>query len=365
MMQHERNLDPVAFGQIEATRPRIFIVTRADAPEEPKALSRDTLMVRLIVAIVLAMLSANGALAQAWPNKPVKIVVGFPAGGGTDTVARVLADRLGDALGQRFIVENRGGANGNIGADAVAKSAPDGYTLLVSSSDLAVNPIAMKTMNYDPQKDLAPITLIAWTPLMIVVHPDLSVSTPAQLIALLRNKPGQLNYSSPGSGSAHHLAGEYLKKIANVEMQHVSYRGAGPAVQDAVAGHVPITISGMPPVVELVKADRLRAIAVTSAKRSSLFPNTMALVEFGPEYKDFDFTNWFGLLAPAGVPDAVLKRLHATAVKALSEPSVVARIAEQGAEVVGDTPEQFAAFLRVEIEKYAHVAKLTGIGTNP
>jgi tripartite-type tricarboxylate transporter receptor subunit TctC len=311
------------------------------------------------------MLSTSQALAQTWPDRPVKIIVGFPAGGGTDTIARVLADRLGDALGQRFVVENRGGANGNIGAEAVAKSAPDGYTLLVSSSDIAVNHIVIKTMSYDPQKDLAPITLIAWTPLMIVANPELNVTTPAQLIALLRSRPGQLNYSSPGTGSPHHLAGEYLKKLAGVQMQHVVYRGAGPAVQDAVAGHVPITISGMPPVIELVRADKLRAVAVTSAKRSALFPNTMALAEFGPEYKDFDFTNWFGFLAPAGVPDAIQKRLHAATVKVLSEPSALTRIAEQGAEVVGNSPEQFTAFLRAEIAKYGRVAKETGVGTNP
>ena len=322
-------------------------------------------MARILCAIFITLLLSTGTLAQPWPDRPVKIIVGFPAGGGSDAMARVLADRLGDALGQRFIVENRPGAGGMIGAEAVARSAADGYTLLVSSpAEIVINQNVYKRVAYDALKDLAPITLIGWTPLIIAVHPDLKVSSPAELVALLRGKPGHLNYSTPGAGSGHHLAGEYLKKVASVEMQHVAYRGAAPAVQDAVAGHVPISISGLPPVVELIKADKLRAVAVTSAKRSVLFPNTVALAELGPEYKDFDITNWFGFFAPAGVPEDIRKRLNQTAVAALNEPAVIARVAEQGAEAVGNSPEQFAAFIRAEAEKYARIAKATGVNAN-
>ena len=323
-------------------------------------------MAHLFISVAVFLLSIVGAHAQTWPDRPVKIIVGFPAGGGSDAMARVLADRLGNAFGQRFIVENRPGAGGGVAAEAVVRSAPDGYTLLVASpAEIVINQNVYKSVSYDALKDLAPITLIGWTPLIIAVHPDLKASSPAEFVALLRGKPGQLNYSTPGAGSGHHLAGEYLKKVAGVDMQHVAYRGAAPAVQDAVAGHVPITISGLPPVVELIKSDKLLAVAVTSAKRSAVFPNTIALAELGPEYKDFDLTNWFGFLAPAGVPEDIRKRLSQAAVSALKEPAVIARIAEQGAEAVGNSPEEFAAFIRAEADKYARIAKVTGVRANP
>ena len=323
-------------------------------------------MIRILCGIFVSLFVATGTQAQTWPDRPVKIIVGFPAGGGSDAMARVLADRLGNAFSQRFIVENRPGAGGGMAAEGVVRSEPDGYTLLVASpAEIVINQNVYKSVSYDALKDLAPITLIAWTPLIIAVHPDLKVSSPAEFVTLLRSKPGQLNYSTPGAGSGHHLAGEYLKKLANVEMQHVAYRGAAPAVQDAVAGHVPITISGLPPVVELIKADKLRAVAVTSAKRSALFPNTIALAELGPEYKDIDITNWFGFFAPASVSEDVRKRLNLAAVAALKETTVIARIAEQGAEAVGNSPEEFAAFIRAEAEKYARIAKATGMRANP
>jgi tripartite-type tricarboxylate transporter receptor subunit TctC len=318
-------------------------------------------MTRVLILLLLLFQVGSSATAQMWPDKPVKIIVPYAAGGGTDIIARVLADRLGESLGQRFIVENRAGASGNIGTDAVVRSAPDGYTLLVSATDIAVNPSTFKALNFNAVKDLAPITLLAWTPLIVAVHPDLKVGTPQELLALLKAKAGQFNYSSPGLGSGHHLAGEYLKKLAGVEMQHVAYRGAAPAIQDAVAGQVPITISGMPPVVELIKSGKLVSIAVTSAKRSKIFPDTPALAELGPSYKDIDVTNWFGFFAPAGVPDAIRNRLHEAAVKALSDPTVRRRVAEQGADAVGNSPEDFAAFLAAETDKYRRMAEATGV----
>jgi tripartite-type tricarboxylate transporter receptor subunit TctC len=319
-------------------------------------------MLKTLAAAALVVLSGMPAAAQAWPDRPAKIIVPYAAGGGTDILARVLADRLSETLGQRFIVENRPGAGGMIGAEVVARSAPDGYTLLVSSpAEIAINRHIYDKMSYDSSAELAPITLIAWTPLVITAHPDLSASSPAELIALLKARPGQLDYSSPGLGSGQHLAGEVLKKIAGVNMKHVAYRGAAPAVQDAVAGHVPITISGMPPVLELIKAGKLRAVAVTSAKRSRLLPEVPSLAELGGELAKLDVTNWFGFFAPAGVADEIRKKLHQAAVKALGDPTVRQRIADQGADAVGNTPAEFAAFIAAESAKYAEIARLTGV----
>ena len=322
-------------------------------------------MLRTLTGLALITLSALPVMpaeAQTWPDKPVKIVVPYAAGGGADALARVMADRLSDAFGQRFIVENRPGAGGMIGAETVARSAPDGYSLLVSSpAEIAINQHVYKKMSYDPLKDLAPITLIAWTPLIVTAHPDLKVGSPSELIALLKARQGQLTYSSPGVGSAQHLAGELLKKTAGVDMKHVAYRGAAPAVQDAVAGHVPITISGMPPVVELIKSGKLRAIAVTSAKRTPRLPDTPVLAELGQEFAALEITNWFGLFAPAGVSENVRQKLHQAAVKALGDPMVRQRIAEQGAEAVGNTPAEFAAFIAAEFAKYARIVKLSGV----
>jgi tripartite-type tricarboxylate transporter receptor subunit TctC len=319
-------------------------------------------MPRCLVAIAFVVISTVTAPAQAWPDKPVKLVVPYPPGGTTDMLARLLADRFSATLGQAFVVENRGGAGGMVGANAVAKAAPDGYTLLVcSAAEIAINQSVYRKMSYDPLKDLAPITLIAWTPLMIVTHPSLNVSNPVEFITLLKNKPGEMNYSSPAVGSAQHLAGEYLKKIAGVDMRHITYRGAGPAVQDAVGGQVPITIAGVPPIIELVKSGHLRAIASTSAKRSPLLRDIPAVAELGDDFRDFDITNWFGVLTPSGVPEHIRQRLNDETIKALSEPTVRSRITEQGANLVANTPQEFAAFIRSEIEKYARIVEATGI----
>jgi len=319
-------------------------------------------MLRLLAGIGLIALSSLTTEAQAWPDRPVKIVVPYAAGGGTDVLARVMADRLSDTFGQRFFVENRPGAGGMIGAETVARSAADGYALLVSSpAEIAINQHVYKKIGYDPLKDLAPITLLAWTPLVIAAHPDLKIASPSELLALLKALPGQLSYSSPGVGSAQHLAGELLKKTGGVDMKHVAYRGAAPAVQDAVAGHVPITILGMPPVVELIKSGKLKAIAVTSAKRSPLLPDTTALAELGSEFGAIDITNWFGFFAPKGISADTRQKLHQAAVNALTDPSVRQRIAEQGAVAVGNTPAEFAAFIAAESDRYARIAKLSGV----
>ncbi len=323
-------------------------------------------MVRFLCAALTLLANATIAAAQTWPAKPIRIIVPYAAGGGTDIVARVLAERMGDSIGQRFVVENKAGAGGMIGAEAVAKAAPDGYTLLICSpAEIVINGYIFAKLAYDPQKDFAPISLLAITPLMIAAHPSANISSPHELLALLAAKPGKFSYSTPGVGSAHHLAGEFLKKAAGVDMQHIAYKGAAPAVQDAVSGQVMFTIAGMPPVVGHIRSGTLKPVAVTSAKRSPAFPDVVALAELGDKFKDLDINNWFGFLAPAAVPKDIIGKLHAAAVKALSDPLVRERIGQQGAELVGNTPEAFQAFMQAESAKYARISAATGVKADP
>ena len=233
----------------------------------------------LVVGFSALLLSHLTAFAQVWPDRPVHVIVPYAAGGGTDLVARVLALKLGDAFGQSFIVENKTGASGMIGAQLVAKGASaDGYTLLVASpAEIALNQNLFSDMNYDPLKDLTPITLLAWTPLVLAANPSLAANNPVELVNLAKSQ--SVDFSSPGVGSSHHLAGEYINKLAGTKLVHIPYRGAAPAISDAVSGHVKLTISGMPPVVPFMKAGTLKAIAVTSAKRPPAFPETPALAE--------------------------------------------------------------------------------------
>lgn len=313
-----------------------------------------------VIAIGLSLLSgAAGAAAQDWPQRPVRLIVPYAAGGGTDIVARVLAQKLGEKFKQSFIVEDKPGASGMIGAQYVAKGPPDSYTFLVASpAEVALNQNLFTNMTYDPAADLAPITLLAWTPLVFAAHPDLPASTPAELIKLARAE--RVNFSSPGIGSSHHLAGEYFNLIEATKLVHVPYRGAAPAVTDAVAGQVKLTISGMPPVVPFLKASKLKAIAVTSKRRSPAFPDVPALAET-PGLESFDFTNWFGLLARAGTPQPVLDKLAAACAEILKDPKVREVLQTQAAVPVGDTPAEFRDFMREESAKYARIVKLTGV----
>jgi len=316
-------------------------------------------MLRMLVVGLCLLLSPTAALAQAWPDRPVRIIVPYAAGGGTDLVARVLALKFADAFGQNFIVENKTGASGMIGAQIVAKGAADGYSLLVASpAEIALNQNLFADMAYDPLNDLTPITLLAWTPLVLAAHPSLPASNPAELVQLA--KSGSVDFSSPGVGSSHHLAGEYINKLAGTRLQHIPYRGAAPAITDAVSGHVKLTISGMPPVVPHMKAGTLKAIAVTSAKRSPTFPDTPALSEI-KGFEDLDFTNWFGLLARASTAKPILDRLAKVAVDALKDAKVREVLETQAAVPVGNTPDQFRAFIQAESAKYAKIVQLTGV----
>jgi tripartite-type tricarboxylate transporter receptor subunit TctC len=314
-------------------------------------------MLRTLSLCLALMFGCAPAQAQKWPEGPVHLIVPYAAGGGTDTVARVLAQKLSGIFGQQFVVENRTGASGMIGAAAVAKSEPDGYTLLVASpAEVALNPNLFKNMTYDPVKDLAPITLLAWTPLVLAAHPDLAASTFEELVALARKQ--EVNFSTPGIGSSHHLTGEYINALSHTKLVHVPYRGATPAITDAVSGQVKLTISGMPPVVPFLQSGALKAIAVTSKKRSPLFPDIPAMAEF-KGFEDTDFTNWFGLLARTGTAPDILDRLQKAAAEALGDAQVREILANQAAVPVGDTPGEFRDFIRSEAAKYARIVEIT------
>lgn len=316
-------------------------------------------MLRHLIVGISLLFSPAAALAQDWPQRPVRLIVPYPAGGGTDVVARVLAQKLGDALGQRFVVENKTGASGMVGAQAVAKGDSDGYTFLVASpAEVALNQNLYTDMGYDPITDLTPVTLLAWTPLVLAAHPSLEASNPAELVKLARSQP--VNYAHPGIGSAHHLTGEYINKVHATQLVHVPYRGAAPAVSDTVGGQVKLTISGMPPTVQFLQAGTLKAIAVTSKQRSPTLPNIPTLAET-KGFEDFDFTNWFGLLARTGTSQAVLDKLAKASVAALKDPQVRDILKTQAAEVVGNTSAEFRDFIRAESDKYAKIVKLTGV----
>lgn len=314
-------------------------------------------MMRILSLCLVFMFGCASAQAQKWPERPVHLIVPYAAGGGTDTVARVLALKLGDIFGQAFVVENRPGASGMIGATAVAKSDPDGYWLLVASpAEVALNQNLFKNMAYDPLKDLTPITLLAWTPLVLAAHPSLPASTLEELVKLAQGN--EVYFSTPGIGSSHHLTGEYINTLQHTKLVHVPYRGATPAVTDAVSGQVKLTISGMPPVVPFLKSGTLKPIAVTSKARSPLFPDIPAMAEIRG-FEDIDFTNWFGLLARAGTPPDILDRLQRATVNALKDAHVQEVLANQAAVPVGDTAAEFQEFIRLETAKYARIVEIT------
>lgn len=316
-------------------------------------------MLRTLSICFALLFGYTSAIAEDWPSRPLHIIVPYSAGGGTDTVARVVGQKMAAALGQSFVVENKPGASGMIGAALVAKARPDGYTLLVASpAEIALNQNLFKDMSYDPLKELAPVSLLAWTPLVIAAYPGLPASTPQELIALAKKE--QVDFSTPGIGSSHHLTGEYINYIAHTKLVHVPYRGAAPAVTDAVAGQVKVTISGMPPVVGFLHSNKLKAIAVTSKKRSPLFPDVPAIAEI-KGFEDFDFTNWFGLLAPAGTPKPILMKLQKAAADALKDEQVRKILDAQAAVAVGNSPEEFRKFILDEAARYKKIVEITHV----
>jgi tripartite-type tricarboxylate transporter receptor subunit TctC len=313
-----------------------------------------------VAAIAVSFAIVGGASAQAWPAKTVRVIVPYAAGGGADFVARVYARTLGEALGQQFVVDNRGGANGNIGAEMAAKSPPDGYTLLLSaSSNLTVNPSIYRKMPFDALKDFAPVSQAATQPTILVIHPALPATTLKDFVALARSRPAQLNFGSAGTGSSAHLAAELFKVVAKVDMVHVPYKGTGPATADLLAGQIPLMFNNLPPSMPLIRAGRLRALAVTSLARSPAAPDVPTMAENG--YPDVEVSVWNAFLAPAGTPAAIVQRLNAEIVKAARGPEVKDRLAAEGTEAVAGTPEQLTALLRTDTAKWAKVVRIANI----
>ena len=311
--------------------------------------------------LLCLLFSSASVFAQDWPNKPVHVVVPYPPGGGHDFTSRVVAQRLSEALKQSFVIENRTGASGTIGAEYVAKSAPDGYTFMVASpAETVVGGFAGLKMNYDWEKDLAPVTVIGETPLAIVVHPSVPAKTIQELLAYAKQNPGRLSYGTPGSGSTMHFAGESLKAIAGIFIVHIPYRGAGPAVADLLGGQVPMGIAGLPPVVAPHKAGKLRILAVTSAKRSGALPDIPAMAEL-PGFAGYNFTNWTGVFMAAKTPPAVIERLAAEIGKAVQDPAVREKLIGAGVDPLGSSTTEFVKFLAREKDSYSKIAKARNI----
>ena len=315
---------------------------------------------RLAIAIVLSFSPcAAPVIAQTYPSKPIRFIVPFPPGGGTDTVARVISQRLGERLGQQVVIDNRAGANAIIGTEMGAKAAPDGYTLTFTlPAAVAVNPSLYPKLPYAPLRDFAPVTQLNTIALLLIAHPGVQANSIRELIALAKAMPGLLTFASSGNGSAGHLAMELFKLMASVDMVHIPYKGGGPALNDIVGGQVQLMSGPMISALPFVKAGRLKALAVTTDKRIAGLPEVPAIAE---TVRGYESSIWHGVLAPSGTPRPIIMRLHDEIVKILEVPEVKERFSREGAETVGNTPEQFGAFIKSETIKYGKLIKAAGI----
>jgi len=309
-------------------------------------------------ALALAVLAPALASAQLWPAKPVRLVSPFPAGGGTDAFARPLAAQLSQQFGHQFVIDNRGGAGGTIGAEHVAKSPADGYTFLVGAVHHTIAVSVYSKLGYDLERDLMPVTLVAIVPNVVVLHPKVPANTLRELIDYAKANPGKLNYGSAGNGTSHHLAGELFKVLTGTQINHVPYKGAGPAMQDLLGGQVDMMFDGMGSSAPQIRGNKLRPLAVTSATRSPAFPDVPTMQEAGvPNYL---VTTWYGIWAPAGTPPEIIAKLQIEVAKAMQTPSIRDVWAQQGAALGGNAPADFGAFVKAEIAKWAKVAKESG-----
>jgi tripartite-type tricarboxylate transporter receptor subunit TctC len=309
---------------------------------------------------VVALAISAAAHAQVYPSKPIRMIVAYPPGGGTDIVGRMVAQKLGEALGQNVVIENRGGASGNIGTEIAARAAPDGYTVLMGNvAPNAINVSLFRSLPFDPVADFAPVSLVASTPNILVVHPSTPARTVKEVIALARARPGTLNFASAGVGSSSHLAGELFRVLAGADIVHVPYKGAGPAMVDVLSGQVQLYFATMPAAMPHVKSGKLVPIAVTSARRSPALPELPTIAESG--VAGYEASTWYGLLAPAHTPGPAVARLHEGILKILGEAELRERLTDQGFEPVGDSPQEFAAYIRSEIAKWGKVIRDAGI----
>ena len=316
-------------------------------------------MKRLLEILILIFLATNAAAQDAWPSRPLRFILPFPPGGGTDILGRLIAERLSAALRQPVVTENRGGAGGNVGAEAAARSAPDGYTILLAAPSLAISPTLYTKLNYDPRKDLAPISLVAAVPNVMVTHPSVPARTLKEFIALAKAKPGAMNFGSGGSGTSNHLAGELFNLAAGAKLIHVPYKGVNLAMNGVLAGEVQLVFIGIPVPAPHIRAGRLTALAVLAPKRSPLLPDVPTAAEAG--MPDFDVTTWYGILAPAGTPRPIITRLNAELVKLMHAPDLQERLAAMATETMTSTPEEFAAYLDREIAKWGEVVRKAGL----
>ena len=321
-------------------------------------------MIRLLCTLLLsatALLGAAGAaLAQPYPSKPVRIIVPYPPGGTTDILARLVATRLGDQLGQSFVVENRPGASGAIGSAAVAKSAPDGHTLVMgTASSHGINSALYKSLPYDAVRDFAPVTVVASTPNVIAVHPGLPAKNLTELLGLARAQPGRLNYGSTSQGGSPHMSAELLKMMTRIDIVHVPYKRAGPMLSDLIGGQIQIGFDNLPSTIGHIRSGKLRAIAVTTAQRWPGAPEIPTVAESG--VSGYEVSGWFGLLAPAGTPKAVLDTLQRAVAEAVKQPDMAKQLLELGAEPVANTPEQFARQIAADVDRWRRVVETTGV----
>ena len=318
-----------------------------------------SILSRICAGTAVALLPLLAA-AQAYPNKPIRVIVAVPAGGTPDVVMRMVAPGLSNLLGQQLVVDNRGGAGGLIGAELAAKAPPDGYTLFWSApGPLTIQPLLHKQTAYDPLSDFAPVSLVSIGPYLLLTHPSVPVKTVKELIALAKAQPGKLNYSSAGNGSTNHLATELFKNMAGVNITHVPYKGGPQALTDAIGGHVDLTFNSIPPAAPHVKAGRLRLLGISSAKRSPLLPEVPTVSEAG--VPGYEWITWFGLLAPARTPKPIVARLNAALVEVVRTPEIKSQFEVLGYITVGSSPEEFATFIRAEAQSHAKAAKLSGV----
>jgi tripartite-type tricarboxylate transporter receptor subunit TctC len=313
-----------------------------------------------IISALLVVGACASATAQQYPTKSVRMIVGFAPGGGTDIVGRIICAKLTELWGQSFIVDNRAGATGTIGADLMAKAAPDGYTIMmghVNSHGIAPN--LFKKLPYDAQRDFAMVAHVGYVPNVLVVHPSIPAKNVAELVTIAKAKPGALNYASSGVGSTQHLAGELFQLISGTKIVHVPYKGSGPAVVDLIAGHVSMNFDTMPPVLPHIRSGKMRALALTTPQRSPQLPQTPTMVEAG--MKGFEMTNWYGVMAPSKTPREIVTRLNTEINKIMAMPDAKAKLEEAGTQLNPMTTEQFATFLGNEIAKYAKLVKASGV----
>ncbi|MDA8453305.1 tripartite tricarboxylate transporter substrate binding protein [Acidovorax sp. GBBC 3334] len=314
----------------------------------------------LLIGCVAAATFATGAAAQAaWPAKPIRLIVPFPPGGGTDMIARTVAQKLADQNRWNVVVDNRPGAGGNLGVDAAAKSAPDGYTLVMGqTSNLAINPSLYAKLPYDPLKDLVPVALVSSAPIVMAAPANSPYKTFADVVAAAKARPDGITLGYSGNGTVAHLAGELAENAAGIKLRHVPYKGASQAMTDLVGGQIDLYMSAVPTLLGQVRNGKLRAVMITSLKRSDQLPQTPTLAESG--YKDFEAASWFGVLAPAGTPAPIVQQLNKAINQALAQPDVAEKLRSEGGDVLGGTPEKFGALLKAEVPRWARIVKDSG-----